>query len=210
MFTTYGPLHIRTLEFRENVRYGPAPLANIVNAIRTVSLTLETFTLRDSIPVSYPAFCDILKALGRCKRLRNLTLPPPYRIGDNQSAAQQRADDALAEFDKMARDLLPFEDRPQLNFLQLIPSAYRDNPRPNTAAMRDPLASEYKWLEEGKCPFNLRLLRELVIGPPLQYRLFSLLRDGVFTGSRCVRPLTLVLLGHSMRISWHLLFIYQI
>ncbi|KAJ3805437.1 hypothetical protein F5876DRAFT_69797 [Lentinula aff. lateritia] len=167
MFTAYGPLRIRTLEFRENVRYGPAPLANIVNAIRTVSLTLETFTLRDSIPVSYPAFCDILKALGRCKRLRNLTLPPPYRIGDNQSAAQQRADDALAEFDKMARDLLPFEDRPQLNFLQLIPSAYRDNPRPNTAAMRDPLASEYKWLEEGKCPFNLRLLRELVIGPPV-------------------------------------------
>ncbi|KAJ3924846.1 MAG: hypothetical protein NXY57DRAFT_1033354 [Lentinula lateritia] len=96
MFTTHGPLRIRTLEFRENVRYGPAPLANIVNAIRTVSLTLETFTLRDSIPVSYPAFCDVLKALGRCKRLRNLTLPPPYRIGDNQSAAQQRADDALA------------------------------------------------------------------------------------------------------------------
>ncbi|KAJ3905728.1 hypothetical protein F5879DRAFT_988038 [Lentinula edodes] len=167
MFTAYGPLRIRTLEFRENVRYGPAPLANIVNAIRTVSLTLETFTLRDPIPVSYPAFCDVLKALGRCKRLRNLTLPPPYRIGDNQSAAQQRADDALAEFDKMARDLLPFEDRPQLNFLQLIPSAYRDNPRPNTAAMRDPLASEYKWLEEGKCPFNLRLLRELVIGTPV-------------------------------------------
>ncbi|KAJ3849817.1 hypothetical protein EV368DRAFT_67120 [Lentinula lateritia] len=72
---------------------------------------------------------------------------------------QKHADDADEAFRQLALQLPNVDDWPQPQFLQLVPLS-------TTACTKGPRESEYKWLEECNCPFDLSALRVLVVGSP--------------------------------------------
>ncbi|KAJ4501296.1 hypothetical protein C8R41DRAFT_913291 [Lentinula lateritia] len=143
-----APTNVRTLEFYGTSTLGPPMSSEYTNQlIFTFRLNLEIFIFRDLVVLPYPSFCTILKSLGNCKRLRQLSLPPVHWSGSE--LRQNHADDADNAFRQLALELPNVEDRLQLQFLQLGP--------------RD---SEYRWLEDHNCPFDLHALRVLVVGCP--------------------------------------------
>ncbi|KAJ4484247.1 hypothetical protein C8J55DRAFT_488184 [Lentinula edodes] len=159
------PMRVRALEFRADLLVDtPIPAKRTIEIIFAFQDIIEVFTFRDSIPMMYSSFRAILKSLGQCKQLRKLSLPPADRSGYSR---QKHADDAYDAFRQMALDLPNIEDRPQLQFLQLVSASERDSPEvASTACTKGPQKSEYKWLEEPNCPFNLHALRVLVVGCP--------------------------------------------
>ncbi|KAJ3858081.1 hypothetical protein EV359DRAFT_88317 [Lentinula novae-zelandiae] len=128
--------------------------------ISAFHLILQDFIFRHSVPMTYPSFCTILKTLIQCKQLRKLSLPLVHRSdGDSR---QKHADDADEAFCQLALQLPNVEDRPQL-----VPVSEQQSPQlSTTACTKGPRESEYQWLEECNCPFNLSALWVLVVGPP--------------------------------------------
>ncbi|KAJ3806465.1 hypothetical protein F5876DRAFT_80661 [Lentinula aff. lateritia] len=161
-----APTNVRTLEFYGTSTLGPPMSSEYTNQlIFTFRLNLEIFIFRDFVVLPYPSFCTILKSLGNCKRLRQLSLPPVHWSGSE--LRQNHADDADDAFRQLALELPNVEDRPQLQFLQLVPSSERESPQVSTTACsKGPRDSEYRWLEDHNCPFDLHALRVLVVGCP--------------------------------------------
>ncbi|KAJ3804481.1 hypothetical protein F5876DRAFT_70597 [Lentinula aff. lateritia] len=152
------PMRVKTLEFRIRhslLEIGPEYINETISAFCP---NLETFTIGDAVPLLYSSFSVVLNTLGKCKNLRNLTLPAPAIPEYHRDCTEDGAFFQLA----------PITDiRPQLRFLQLVSTEDRDNPQIRTVASRMPFkASEYSWLEEPTCPFDVRTLRVLVIGSP--------------------------------------------
>ncbi|KAJ4497389.1 hypothetical protein C8R41DRAFT_865464 [Lentinula lateritia] len=160
------PMRVRALEFRGDLLLDtPIPAECTSEIILAFHRIVEVFTFRDSIPMLYSSFRTILISLGQCKQLRKLSLPPTDKSACG--SRQKHADDAYHAFRQLALDLPNIEDRPQLQFLQLVSASGRDSPQvASTACAKGPQESEYKWLEEPNCPFNLHALRVLVVGCP--------------------------------------------
>ncbi|KAJ3873847.1 hypothetical protein F5051DRAFT_443877 [Lentinula edodes] len=154
-----APTNVRTLEFYGTSTLGPPMSSEYTNQlIFTFRLNLEIFIFRDFVVLPYPSFCTILKSLGNCKRLRQLSLPPVHWSGSE--LRQNHADDADDAFRQLALELPNVEDRPQLQFLQLVPSSERESPQVSTTACsKGPRDSEYRWLEDHNCPFDLHALQ---------------------------------------------------
>ncbi|KAJ3887369.1 hypothetical protein GG344DRAFT_80816 [Lentinula edodes] len=152
------PMRVKTLEFRIRNSLSEIGPEYINETISTFCPNLETFTIGDAVPFLYSSFSVVLNTLGKCKNLRTLTLPAPAIPEYHRDCTEDGAFFQLA----------PITDiRPQLRFLQLVPTEDRDNPQIQTVASRKPFkASEYSWLEEPTCPFDVRTLRVLVIGSP--------------------------------------------
>lgn len=116
------PTNVRTLEFRGGSSEAPHMFSEYTNElISAFHLILQDFIFRDSVPMTYPSFCTILKTLIQCKQLRKLSLPLVRRSdGDSH---QKHADDADEAFRQLALQLPNVEDWPQLQFLQLVPAS---------------------------------------------------------------------------------------
>ncbi|KAH7875042.1 uncharacterized protein C8R40DRAFT_1170672 [Lentinula edodes] len=154
-FTSY-PVHLRTLVVRGTDFV--ATKERINEAIIAFSGTITTFTIQDSLRMSYQDFCGMLQSLGHCKLLRTLTLPRPARELNDHSSPQQRADGVHAAISAMTHTE---EEKAKVVSLQLIPLSHRHDPRYTGKAAH---AQEYEWLDRYKCPFDLSELETLVVG----------------------------------------------
>ncbi|KAJ3810201.1 hypothetical protein F5876DRAFT_76998 [Lentinula aff. lateritia] len=160
------PTNVRTLEFHGGSSKAPHMFSEYTNElISAFHLILQDFIFCNSVPMTYPSFCTILKTLIQCKQLRKLSLPLVHR--SDGGLHQKHADDADEAFHQLALQLPNVEDRPQPQFLQLVPASERQSPQlSTTACTKGPRESEYKWLEECNYPFDLSALRVLVVGSP--------------------------------------------
>lgn len=109
------------------------------------SNTLCTFILTGRALMTPLFFCELLRTLGLCPNLQSLTLPNPVL---SQPSTQ-------STFSSLGGST----QRPVLKFLQLVSAAHRNRPRLHAAFMLD-----YAWLRDQFCPFDLRSVKELVVG----------------------------------------------
>lgn len=148
--------------------YGPhsMPSSFLLDSIRTFSATLESFTVHASFCMPYRVFVDLIQVLGLCPNLSRLTLPCP---SERTNGCQQcpdphsRAEEAEAAY----HDFPPVNTlRPRLKYLQIITTRQRRQPELDSPFDVQPTAPEWGWLAHPNSPFELRYLKEIVIGDP--------------------------------------------
>ncbi|KAJ3924505.1 MAG: hypothetical protein NXY57DRAFT_969733 [Lentinula lateritia] len=136
------PMRVRALEFRGDLLLDtPIPAECTSEIILAFHRIVEVFTFRDSIPMLYSSFRTILISLGQCKQLRKLSLPPADKSACG--SRQKHADDAYHAFCQLALDLPNIEDRPQLQFLQLVSASGRDSPQRSLTVLSICMHSEF-------------------------------------------------------------------
>lgn len=119
-------------------------------AIQTLSGSLRSVVIHDTMGFSYQRFIDVLEALHLCKGLRQLSLPPPIAIGDTKGVLSTVARELAGR--TLATGVLPV-----LTFLQLVSRNDRHNPK---------LQFDTEWVCTSGFPFCVEEVETLVVGSP--------------------------------------------
>lgn len=130
-------------------------------AIQSLSGTLRTIVLHDTLLLSYSSFIDVLKALHLCKGLRQLSIPPPMAVGDYEEMAGGPHPGAAAE--GLAGQITGTGVFPVLTFLQIVSRNDRHKPRKVNGV-------DSEWLSTPGFPFRVDQVDTLVIGSPAAAR----------------------------------------
>ncbi|KAE9389262.1 hypothetical protein BT96DRAFT_946990 [Gymnopus androsaceus JB14] len=138
---------------------GPVPFRPskfLISGINSYSKTLHTFHVHDSIWLDLEGFCDLLNALGNCRRLENLALPTDLSFFHNKTLGQRIAECEQA----FSTRLIPSVDRPQIVHLQLVST----NRRYRLCAAKPMKAIHTVWLPHPNCPLSFVDTLHLIVG----------------------------------------------
>ncbi|KAE9401684.1 hypothetical protein BT96DRAFT_991849 [Gymnopus androsaceus JB14] len=138
---------------------GPVPIRPsrfLISGIDSYSSTLHTFHVHDSIWLDLEGFCDLLNALGNCRRLENLALPTDLSFFHYQTFEERIAQCEQA----FSIKLFPSLDRPRIVHLQLVST----NCRYSLCATKPMKTIHTIWLPHPNCPLDFAGTLHLIVG----------------------------------------------
>ncbi|KAE9383409.1 hypothetical protein BT96DRAFT_1009219 [Gymnopus androsaceus JB14] len=138
---------------------GPVPFRPskyLISGIHSFSSSLHTFHVHDSLWLDLVGFCDLLNALGNCRRLKNLALPT-HLLFNQYETSEQRI--ACCE-QTFSTKLVPSLDRPRIVRLQLVST----NRRYRLCAAKSMRAMHAIWIPHPNCPLSFAHTSQLIVG----------------------------------------------
>lgn len=131
------------------------PSRFLVEGIRSFSGSLHTFHVHDSLWLDLEAFCDLLNALGNCRKLRTLALPTDLIFHHRETSEEWM----VRWEETFSSRLVPSLNRPRIVQLQLVST----NSRYRLCSTRSLKATHAVWILHPSCPLSFAHTSQLIV-----------------------------------------------
>ncbi|KAF9065499.1 hypothetical protein BDP27DRAFT_1366393 [Rhodocollybia butyracea] len=128
----------------------------IIAGLHSYSNTLHTFHIHGSLWLDLEMFCDLLNALGNCRKLENLALPASLVFFHSETPEQRISQCEQAFSTKLVTSM----DKPRILRLQLIST----NRRNILCPAKLPKDIHATWIPHPNCPLSFADTLQLIVG----------------------------------------------
>ncbi|KAF9063346.1 hypothetical protein BDP27DRAFT_1426954 [Rhodocollybia butyracea] len=135
--------------------YPLLPSKFIITGLHSYSNTLHTFHIHGSLWLDLEMFCDLLNALGNCRKLENLALPAS--LFSQFETSEQHIYQCERAF---STKLVTPVDKPRIVRLQLVST----NRRNRLCAAKTMTDIHAVWIPHSNCPLSFADTLQLIVG----------------------------------------------